>query len=173
MRSNWRAGIVILLVFVVGCTTLSVHSRNPAELRERAKNLTANAAGAHRSARKYSKMIEKSRQQIDRQKKQLEAYRSRRAKLDSRIQELRKQKRRLSETEADKLQFTINNYVDERDAVKAKIDDTEIRIRHLKSQISNNQDIKNSHLYRAKEMRKRAKQLRQRARELSTSKESS
>jgi chromosome segregation ATPase len=173
MRSPWRAGIVILFVSVIGCTNLSIYSRNPAELRERAKNLTANAAGTRRSARKYSKMVEKSRKQIDFQKAQLQAYRSKKDKLDGRIQELRKQKRKISEEEADKLQITINSYMDERDAVKAKIDETLVRIQNLKDQIRENTDIKETHLYRSEQMLKRAKQLRKRARQLSTSNQSS
>jgi chromosome segregation ATPase len=154
---------VIVLMFATGCTMIT-DVKDPEQLRARAETLRTRAAGSRKSAREYEALLKKSEEQVDLYQTRLEAYRKQRAELDERIEELRIEKSDLSPQERDRLQPTIRNYVDEREAVQAKLDEQLIRIRRLKNQIEHQRSVKNTHLRKARKLEEEARRLEKYAR---------
>lgn len=163
MSRLFVSAAVIVLMFATGCTMIT-DVKDPDQLRARAETLRTRAAGSRKSAREYDVLLEKSQEQTELYQTRLEAYRKQRAELHKRIEELRIEKSDLSPQEAERLEPTIRNYVDERAAVQAKLDEQLIRIRRLKNQIEHQRSVRNTHLRKARKREEEARRLEKYAR---------
>lgn len=148
----------VVLVSFAGCTLIT-DVEDPEQLRSRAQTLRTRAAGLERRAHRYDLLVEKSREQKDRYETRLAALREQRETLDERIQELKLERRNLSPAERARQKVTLENYIDERDAVQATIDEQMNRIKLLEDHIEEQSWLKRASLQEAREQKKRADRL--------------
>jgi chromosome segregation ATPase len=157
MSRLFVSAAVVLAMCLSGCMITDVE--DPEQLRDRAETLRARAAGLRKSAREYDVLLERSQQRLSSYETRLAAHRKRRARIEERIDELRTEKSKLSPQEAEDLQPTIRNYLDERAATQAKIDEQLTNIQRLKAQMQQQRWLKKSYLKKARDREAEARRL--------------